>query len=471
MLIPYSFLKFVSVSIAAACVVGLLGFFAVDVAAKEVDWNSGGVVVSRPRRYRVRVHAERRSKRSVNVMFFVALASLLPVEANAMFNSVSSSPLFDFASPFLVSSVTTALLVGLNSREHIIFNRFVHASFFFFRVVTLPLSRLKKCIESCFHETADVVPAVGPISRHFKWWGNSCHYHTLLEVSTFVVWFCVVFKFDSLALQGVIFPLIESNGGDIFKHTPFGAALLATYHLSLSKCKREVSGSFRAWFNGTSTGDGGAVFCGDGHGDSGSGTGTMSALVAQINAVFGLICNNSDRVRFLRQEDITRVVRGELRCSNCASSRTVERRCGCVVPLRGESSVARCIRGALIARESCKNCHVKETDFHVYSNVQLVDIHAPPVMIIEATKEGNLADYGVSSSFELDLTLTLDSYIYDLVSVTYRVNSNHFMSDTLRTMPNGTRCFVRIDDMSPYQVADSTQGRPVNVPTGQVSPL
>jgi hypothetical protein len=78
MLIPYSSLNLISASIAAVCEVGLLGFFAFDVAAKEVVWNSGGVVVSRPRRYCVRVDTERRSKRSVNVIFLSLCYHITP---------------------------------------------------------------------------------------------------------------------------------------------------------------------------------------------------------------------------------------------------------------------------------------------------------------------------------------------------------------------------------------------------------
>jgi len=249
--------------------------------------------------------------------------------------------------------------------------------------------------------------------------------------------------------------LFEYNGGGAFGHTPFGVALLATYLLSRSKAKSEVSAWFRSWFNGTQERDPGALFEGSGR------RGQFWTLVAEMDAIFGS-SQCGVPVRFLRKKDQCREALGTCCCSHCNKPFPVTRSSSCLVPLRGCSKASDCLAELLRANEDCPSCHVKN---HVTLEAQ----NTPSVLIIETTKAGGGAEYGVSSDFVLESSLTYGSAVYELISVAYFKNGNHFISDTLRLMPDGSFHFVRIDDYDKASDTADIRRAAVEAPTGKVN--
>ena len=85
------------------------------------------------------------------------------------------------------------------------------------------MSVVKTCLESQDEPASG--SGGGQSLRIFKWWGNSCHYHTLLE--------------------SVIFPVVEF-GDEAFTGSVFGEALIVFYYASKVKSKDLVSRQFRS---------------------------------------------------------------------------------------------------------------------------------------------------------------------------------------------------------------------------------
>ena len=103
--------------------------------------------------------------------------------------------------------------------------------------------------------------------RHEKWWGNSCHLHTLLAK---------------------IYSIIESGHRNIFEKTDHGSALLAIYEAAKKKDPGLVSSAARSFINGSSPSDRGAINWGGSWGRHSEGSGSISSLEGVLCRIFNI---------------------------------------------------------------------------------------------------------------------------------------------------------------------------------------
>ena len=161
--------------------------------------------------------------------------------------------------------------------------------------------------------------------RHEKWWGNSCHLHTLLAK---------------------IYSIIESGHRNIFEKTAHGSALLAIYEAAKKKDPGLVSSAARSFINGSSPTDLGAINRGGGWGRHSEGSGSVSSLEGLLCRMFNIYDDaqqdeNLDCPRFFSFVDVSRdeIIVGE--CKNCGRIDTKMKKHVGVNALRGSPSVSR----------------------------------------------------------------------------------------------------------------------------------
>ena len=117
----------------------------------------------------------------------------------------------------------------------------------------------------------------------FRWWKNSCWYHTFLE--------------------GIIFPIIEAGGETVFQKTVFGQTLVEAYKYSREESKKHhVSSWLRQLLCGENTEDQLSVQKGKGAG-TGPDKDTKCSLIMPISGVFDTLENEETAPRFTRNDD------------------------------------------------------------------------------------------------------------------------------------------------------------------------
>jgi len=274
-----------------------------------------------------------------------------------------------------------------------------------------------------------------PLKRlFFRWWGSSCHFHTLFE--------------------GVVFAIIESGHGDVFQSTVYGRTLIDAFTYSRDhNAKHHVSTVLRRFLHGSIAADAGSVFKGGGHGDGSTMAGAFFSLSTSLRKIFDPADSWDFEPRFLRTADSSLRCAQIYQCSNCragidtSSKSTDEHRC--VWTLNNVASFSGSIRSW--ARDKCQSCHK-------FSARPVVS--TPTVLIGEIYQDKKCAQIGVSSSFSLEIEISISGDLYSLVSVCFS-EPLHFTCDALRKTGDGLK-WCQIDDIA---------GRPTRIvepPTSKV---
>ena len=217
---------------------------------------------------------------------------------------------------------------------------------------------------------ADKVDADAPL-KFFRWWGNSCHMHSFLEVSFVVVLYSLIIN---RFFQCVVFAILD-QGISLFDDHALGKYLIEFYKLSRTMCsRRNISVAFRACFHGICDADIGSVKVG---------IGRAEFFDSVISSVFKVFDNYDNSMDFVSRKKTQRQLKMDLVCSCGKSFRCNEERVSsCVVIFSGF-----CVSDALEKRETfdfvCPHCKQDCTTQYIAGEVIVTPEIIPDVLFFD----------------------------------------------------------------------------------------
>jgi hypothetical protein len=236
-------------------------------------------------------------------------------------------------------------------------------------------------------------------------------------------------------MQGLIFVILEAGHREVFEKSSFGEAFLVVYDRAENCELKDTSAIFRSWFNGNASGDQLSIRRGSGHGDLISNRGTFDSLASAIDTILG----TSSSPRFVDPTDTCFSFSADFRCPICNQFNTINETISGFWSLLGEKQVTSAFYNKRCRIRQCEACN---HEVRIEADVT----NAPKLFAVELT--GAPTPYGISAEFELEQQISLaDGTFYELCSIMYSQNKNHFNCDAIRSFRTDSRVWCSIDDM------------------------